>query len=98
MNTHVTARREDSGRWTVERDGDRLAGLAGVDDEELLQLLADLVVDGELAETDRIFVADGSPAVALRIDEMLARARPARVGMTLAQVRAERYASVEHYV
>jgi hypothetical protein len=97
MNTNLSARRGEGGRWTVERDGDRLVGLAGVDDDELVLLLTGLIVDGELEETDRIFVADGAASGAQRIDEVLARARPADVGMTLAGVRAERYASVEHY-
>ncbi len=98
MNTHVTARRAEDGRWSLERDGERLVGVAGVDDEELLELLADLMADGELEETDRIFVADGSPAVLRRLEDLLAGARRPGLGLTLAHVRAERYASVEHYV
>ncbi len=98
MHTHVTASRHEDGRWRLERDGERLVGLAGVDDEELLELLADLIADGELEETDRIFMTDGSPAVLRRIEELLADARQPGLGLAMAHVRAERYASVEHYV
>ena len=98
MHTHVTARRDEDGRWSLERDDERLVGVAGVDDEELLEVLADLIADGELEETDRIFVTDGSPAVPRRIEELLEGAGRPGLGLALAHVRAERYASVEHYV
>jgi hypothetical protein len=98
MHTQMTVRRIADGQWTIERDGVLLVGVAGVDEDELADRLASLLADGELEETDRLFVVDRDAAELRRLDEVLAVGRRPDVAWTLAHVRAERYASVEHYI
>lgn len=99
MPAHLIARRDDVGRWTLERDGTALVETPGVPEDELVERIEELVVIGWLDETDRISVVDARESVAQRrIHEFIRFDERGTHGRDLAAVRAERYASEEHYV
>lgn len=96
---HLIARRDDVGRWTLERDGTPLVATPGVPEDELVERLEELVVIGSLDETDRVSVVDAEESVAQRrVHEFIRSDERGAFERGLAAVRAERYASEEHYV
>lgn len=97
---HVIANRGEDGRWTLARNGTDLVASPGVTDDELLERIEELVVVGWLDPADRISVADVGHLPAIRrIEQFLELAEwDERRRRDLAEVRAERYASEEHYV
>jgi hypothetical protein len=99
MPAHLIARRDDIGRWTLERDGTPLVATPGVPEDELVERIEELVVIGWLDETDRVAVVDARECVASRrIHEFIRFDERGAFERDLAAVRAERYASEEHYV
>lgn len=99
MPAHLIARRDDLGRWTLERDGTELVATPGVPEDQLVERIEELVVIGWLDESDRVSVVDARESVAQRrIHEFIRFDERGAFERDLAAVRAERYASEEHYV
>lgn len=100
MPAHVVADRGVEGRWTLQRNGTNLVAPPGVSDEELLERIAELVIVGWLDPADRISITDvGHLPTIRRIEQFLGLAEwDERRRRDLAEIRAERYASEEHYV
>ncbi len=97
MTVSITARHDETGRWTVERDGIRVDQAGAIPDDELPGVIAGLIADGHLQESARIRVLGDDGPVLRRADEFLGSDAGEDVDRTLAQVRAERFANDEHY-
>lgn len=101
MAPRLTARCDESGRWTLDRGETPVVGAPGIPEDELLSRIEGMVVAGSLDEGQRVLVVDLEHGSTIRrVEQLLGRLRDRGLAheQDLGTVRAERYRSGEQYV